>query len=261
MDLRITGRNALVTGGSLGIGHATAFELSAAGVKVAITARGGERLRQVAREISRSTGVPVIALPGDMSLSEDIERVVSEARKALGTIDILINNAGASPAGRIHELTDDQWRASFELKLMGYVRCARAVLPGMKAKRWGRIINVTGRGGDIATSGYLLGAFNAAATHFSRALAFEAAPHKVLVNAVSPGGVNTPRMRSIIAHKAQASGRSEEDVAAQWNATIPLGGMAEPEDVADLIAFLCSERARHITGAIVNIDGGGMAGV
>ena len=144
---------------------------------------------------------------------------------------------------------------------MGYVRCARAVLPGMKERRWGRIINVTGRGGELATPTYLLGGFNAAATHFSRALALEAAPHKVLVNAVSPGGVNTARIRSIVAQKSRVTGRSEEEIAAQWNATVPLGAMAEPEDVADLITFLCSERARHIVGAVVHIDGGGMGGV
>jgi 3-oxoacyl-[acyl-carrier protein] reductase len=261
MDLGIKGRTALITGGSLGIGRATARELSLAGVKVAITARDSERLKQVAGEISKETGTLVTAVPGDMSKEADIDRVVREARAALGPIDILVNNAGASPAGNIYELTDEKWRASFELKLMGYVRCARAVLPDMASRKWGRIVNVTGKGGEIATASYLLGAFNAAATHFSRALAREGAAHQVLVNAVSPGGVNTPRMQALVAQKAKGTGRTEAEVKSDWDKTVGIGRMADPADIADLIAFLCSERARHITGSVLNIDGGGWGGV
>jgi len=261
MDIRLTGRTALVTGASLGIGRATARQLALSGANVAISARNAERLGEVAAELSRETGSRVVAVPGDMSRAEDIDRVVAASREAFGHIDILVNNAGSSPAGRIFELTEDQWRSSFDLKLMGYMRCARAVLGPMQAQRWGRIINISGRGGDIATAGYLLGAFNAAVNHFSRALAREGAPHQVLVNAVSPGGVNTPRLQSIIDHKATASGRPREEVEAEWNATVPVGHMAEPEDIADLITFLCSDRARHICGTIINIDGGGMGGV
>ncbi|MFM9969095.1 MAG: SDR family NAD(P)-dependent oxidoreductase [Burkholderiales bacterium] len=261
MDIRLDGRNALVTGGSLGIGRATARELAASGANVVITARNSERLSEVAKELSRETGVRVIAVTGDMGKGEDVQRVIDDARAALGQIDILINNAGSSPAGRIFELTEDQWRSSYDLKLMGYMRCARAVLPEMQSRKWGRIINVIGRGGDIATPGYLLGAFNAAVLHFTRALALEAARDKVLVNGVSPGAVNTPRWHAIVAQKSKTTGKSEAEIAAQWHATVPVGKAGEPEDVADLITFLCSDRARHIAGSILNIDGGGMAGV
>jgi len=261
MEVRLTGRNALVTGGSLGIGRATALELCASGANVAIIARDAARLQEAADEISRTTGGRVVAVPGNMSCKEDIEKAIAAARDALGRIDILVNNAGASPAGSIYELDDDKWQSSFELKLMGYVRCARALLPDMQSRRWGRIINVIGRGADIPTPGYLLGAFNAALLHFTRALALEAAPHKVLVNGVSPGAVNTPRWHAIAAHKANRTRQTQEQVEAAWHASVPLGKAAEPEDVADLITFLCSDRARHITGAIYNIDGGGMAGV
>jgi len=261
MDIRLTGRNALVTGGSLGIGRATALQLSKSGASVVITARDAARLAKVAEELSLESGRCVTAIAGDMSKIEDIERVMTGMRGALGGIDILINNAGASPSGRIFELSDDLWRSSFELKLMGYMRCARAVLPQMQAQRWGRIINISGRGGDIATPGYLLGAFNAAVMHFSRALAREAAPHQVLVNDVSPGGVNTPRLQSIIDQKAKTTGRPRGEIEAEWFATVPLGRMADPSDIADLITFLCSDRARHISGSVINIDGGGMGGV
>jgi 3-oxoacyl-[acyl-carrier protein] reductase len=261
MDILLTGRNALVTGGSLGIGRATALQLSMSGANVAITARDAGRLAKVADELSIESGRRVIAIAGDMSMAGDIEKVVSGTREALGDIDILVNNAGASPSGRIFELADEQWRSSFELKLMGYMRCARAVLPRMQERRWGRIINVSGRGGDIATPGYLLGAFNAAVMHFSRALAREAAPHQVLVNDVSPGGVNTARLQSIIDQKAKTTGRPRAEIEAEWFATVPLGRMADPSDIADLITFLCSDRARHISGSVINIDGGGMGGV
>jgi len=261
MDLGLTGKAALVTGGSLGIGRATAEELAANGVDLAIVARDGERLREVADEISKANGIRVVAIPANLSMREDIDAAIAQATRALGKIDILVNNAGASPAGRIFELTDDQWRSSFELKLMGYMRCARVVLPAMQERRWGRIVNVVGRGGDIPTPGYLLGGFNAAVAHFTRALGVEAARHQVLVNGVSPGAVNTPRWHSIASQKAAATGRLVEDVIKEWTATVPLGRAAEPSDVADLIVFLCSNRARHIAGTVVNIDGGGAAGV
>lgn len=261
MDLGLAGKNALVTGGSLGIGHATAAALAAHGANVVISARDVERTQQAAKEIADETGGRVVAVPGDMGKKAEIDAMFATARAALGHIDILINNAGASPAGRIHELTDEQWLSSFEVKLMGYVRCARTALPDMISRRWGRIINVSGRGGEVVTPSYLLGCFNAAVNHFTRALALEAAPHQVLVNAVSPAATNTPRLQAIMAHRAQETGKSVEEVLAAVSANVPVGRAAEPQDVADLIAFLCSQRASHIAGAIVNVDGGGAHGV
>ncbi len=261
MDLRIAGRNAIVTGASLGIGRAVATELARAGVNVAIAARDAQRLDDAARAIATDTGARIVPIACDTSQPEQIDRLVAQAREALGAIDILVNNAGASPAGRIAELTDEQWRMAFELKLMGYVRCARAVLPQMRERRWGRIVNVAGRAAGLPTPGYLLGGFNAALVHFTHALAPEAARDQVLVNVVNPGATNTPRFRTLVAYRAKASGRPDAEVAADWNRQVAVGRIAEPEDVADLVAFLCSERARHIAGASIDIDGGGAGGV
>ncbi len=261
MDLGIAGKTAFVSGGSLGIGRAVAVELARNGVDVAITARGAARLEQAAAEISAATEGRVIAVPCDISKEDEIEAAVRRAREALGPIDILVNNAGASPSGRLDTVPDSVWQSSFDLKLMGYVRCARVLLPEMRARKWGRIINVVGRGGDIATPNYVLGAINAALLHFSRAIASDAARDGVMVNAVNPGAVNTPRWHEIIEQRAAASGRPAADVEAEWHARIPLGRAAEPEDIANLIAFLCSDRARYIAGAILNIDGAGAAGV
>lgn len=261
MNQELKGRNAFVTGGSLGIGKAIAQQLAAQGANVAITARDAGRLTQAAHELSRDTHSRVIPVRADMGNKNDIENAIGATRQALGTIDILVNNAGSSPAGRIHELSDETWQKSFELKLMGAVRCARAVLPEMRQRRWGRIINIAGKGGEIYTPSYLLGAFNAALMHFSRALAPEAARDNVLVNCINPGATNTPRWHEIIKAKATTSGRSEDEIEAEWSATVPVGRVCEPEDVANLVTFLCSERARQIAGSVLNIDGGGAAGV
>jgi len=261
MDLRIAGRSAVITGGSQGIGRAVAAELAREGVRVVIAARNAERLATAARELTAETGGQVTGIVADIAVPEQIDAMLAAARGVLGPIDILVNNAGSAVAGRIDQLTDEQWRSAFDLKLLGYMRCARAVLPAMRAQRWGRIVNIAGRGGEIATPGYLLGSFNAAVLYFSRALALDAAVDNVLVNAVNPGAVETPRWYGIIAQKAKATGRDPKDIENEWRASVLVGRAAAPEDVADLVTFLCSERARHIAGSSFNIDGGGAAGV
>ncbi len=262
MDLGIAGRNALVTGGSLGIGRAVALELAANGVNVAISARNPDRLADVARELTSNTGGRVVAVPGDMSKPEDITRVMAETGAALGDIDILVNNAGSSPAGRLQDLDDETWYAAFELKFMGYMRCARAVAPHMRARKWGRIVNIIGAGGPNPSAGYILGgSFNAALLNFTRALAKDCAPDNVLVNGVNPGATDTPRWKSLVEQNARISGKSEAEISAQSVANVPLGRPARPDEIADVTAFLCSERASHMAGALLNVDGGSSGGL
>ncbi len=198
MELGISGRRALVTGGSLGIGKATAAELAAEGVDVAIVARDKERLDDAAQELSSNTvgntGGRVIGIAGDIGNAGDIARVVAEVSSVLGGIDILMNNAGSSPTGRIEDLDDDIWMASFELKFMGYMRLSRAVLTGMRAQKWNRIVNIIGGGGHSPRLGYILGgAYNAALINFTRALGKSAAPNGVLVNGINPSSIDTSR--------------------------------------------------------------------
>lgn len=262
MDLGIAGRNALVTGGSLGIGRAVAAELAANGVNVAITARDPGRLSNAALELVSNTGGRVVAVPGDMSKPEDISRVIDETRAALGDIDILVNNAGSSPAGRLQDLDDEIWYAAFELKFMGYMRCARAVTPDMRARKWGRIVNIIGGGGPNPNAGYILGgSFNAALLNFTRSLAKDCAPDNVLVNGVNPGPTNTPRWQSLVEQNAKITGKTEAEVSAQSMANVPLGRAAEPEEMADVVVFLCSERASHMAGALLNVDGAASGGL
>src|SRR4051812_48905959 len=144
MNLNLSGKVAVVTGGSLGIGRAIAADLAAEGANVVIVARDAERTEAAARELCTATGAKVLACAGDMTDPASIEVVMDKARKAFGRIDVLVNNAGSSPMGRIAETPDATWEKSLNLKLLGYVRCARNVLPEMRARRWGRVINVIG---------------------------------------------------------------------------------------------------------------------
>lgn len=262
MDLNLEGKRALVTGGSLGIGRAIAAELAANGVDVVITARDADRLHAVASEITGNRGGRVVGIPGDMGRAEDIDRVVAGTREALGSIDILVNNAGSSPAGRIDDFEDADWRAAFELKFMGYMRCARAVLGEMRARKWGRIINIIGRGGHNPAPGYVLGGpFNAALLNFTVALAKDCGRDNVLVNGVNPGATDTPRWHTLVQQQSRSSGKPPEEIMAKSYGDIPLGRLGRPEDVANLAVFLCSDRAGHITGALLNVDGASTEGL
>lgn len=262
MDLGISGRRALITGGSLGIGKATAAELAAEGVDVAIVARDRSRLDAAAQELSSNTGGRVIAIPGDMGNGEDIARAVNEATSALGGIDILVNNAGSSPAGRIEDLDDATWMASFELKFMGYMRASRAVLPAMRAQKWGRIVNIIGGGGHSPRPGYILGgAYNAALINFTRALGKSGAPDGVLVNGINPSSIDTPRWATLMEQRSKFEGRSAADINADIEANIPVGRLGTSEDIAGLVAFLCSERAGFLAATNINSDGGAAAGL
>ena len=262
MDLELAGRHALVTGGSLGIGRQTAAQLAAAGVDVAITARDAARLADVAGELDAAHEGRVVAVPGDMSKPEDIERAVAETRDALGPIDILVNNAGSSPAGRLQDLDDETWYAAFGLKFMGYVRCARAVLPEMRSRRWGRIVNVIGRGGHNPAAGYILGgSFNAGLLNFTRALAYDCAADGITVNGVNPGATDTPRWQQLVAQKSAFTNMTQAAIQAESVAEIPAGRIGRPEDLADMIVFLCSERASYVNGAFLNVDGASTVGL
>ena len=258
MNLNLTGKTALVTGASLGIGRAIALDLAREGVSVVVNARNRERLAAVAQEIARESGARVSAAAGDMAVADDVTRVVDTALRELGRIDILVNNAGSSPAGRIHDVSDDTWLKSLTLKPMGYVRCARAVIPDMRSRRWGRIINVIGRSGHQPRPWYLVGgAANAALLNFTKALADELAPDNILVNGINPGPIQTPRWDDHIVQGAKTTQAPADEVLAQMIATVPLGRVGTPEEVSGMVAFLCSDRASFITGALINIDGGG----
>ena len=258
MDLMIQAKTAVVTGGSRGIGRETARKLLEAGARVTICARGEAPLEQARRELHAKTGGEVLAVVADTSLEADVERLVREATGRFGGVDILVNNAGTMYSGRFDALTDGGLRAQLDIKLFGCMRAIRLVAPGMRARRWGRIVNIIGGAGKEPDP-YMLGSgiTNSALLNLTKALATELGADNVLVNAVCPGWVDTGLWRRNAAGLAAELGAGSEDearrLAARKNALARFG---RPEELADAIAFLCSERASFITGVSLNVDGG-----
>jgi len=260
MDLGLAGRCALITGASMGIGYATAQELLSEGVHIALVARDKARLDANAGLLSNPHGAKIMPLAADMSDADSITRAFENAASGLGAIDILVNNAGSTPSGGL-ELDDSIWLSSINLKLMGYIRMARLALPLMREHRWGRIINVIGLGAYQSNPQYLAGgAINAALLAATRTLAKIGAQDRVTVNGLNPGPTATPRWDELVAQRARAQNRSIDEERALSLSKLPSGRAGQPEEVAALIAFLASERAAHINGALIGIDGGASTG-
>jgi len=261
MELGLEGRVALITGGSKGIGRACAAALSAEGCRVALCARGAEALGEAVADLA-ARGAEVLALPADLSEAGSAPRVVGSTVQRFGRLDILVNNAGAIRGGDFLTTPAEHWAQDWTLKLLGYTRMAQAALPVMRARRWGRIINVTGVASRNPTPDYMAGGLaNAGLTNFTRALADLAAPDGILVTAVSPGATATERWDRLVAQRAEAQGRSAEDLRRELESRQPLGRFGRPEDIADLVVFLASERAAFITGISITVDGGASRGV
>jgi 3-oxoacyl-[acyl-carrier protein] reductase len=262
MDLELNGKTALVTGGSKGIGRAIAHGLAAEGARVAICSRDKAALDKAAAEIREATKGEVVTIAANLSELLEVERVIATAHERLGRLDVLVNNAGAIRGGGFLDIPDAQWSEDWSLKLLGYIRAARAVLPLMQRQGSGRIINVVGAAARNPTGTYLTGgAANAALVNFTKGLADVGAPHNILVTAVSPAATATDRWESLLQQQAKTSGKSIEAVRAESLAPYKLGRMARPEDVADLVCFLASARAAFLTGICITVDGGATRGV
>jgi 3-oxoacyl-[acyl-carrier protein] reductase len=258
MDLGIKGRAALVTGGSRGIGRETARQFLEEGVRVMICGRNGETLERTRAELAKTTGGDVRAVVADMTKPADIARLVDAAVKAFGTVDILVNNAGQMYSGRFEVLTDDGLKEQLETKLFGFLRAIRLVYPLMKARRWGRIVNMIGGAGKDPDP-YMFGSgiTNSGLLNITKSLSTEFGEDNVLVNAVCPGWVDTNLwQRNAQGLATELGAKSEEEarrLAARKNS---LNRFGKPEELANAIVFLCSERASYITGVSLNLDGG-----
>jgi 3-oxoacyl-[acyl-carrier protein] reductase len=258
MDLGIKGRRAIVTGGSTGIGRATARELLLAGVRVTICARDAARLEQTRKELAVDPGGDVLGVSADMRNSADVARLVDEATRRFGGVDILVNNAGTFHAGRFDATTDEGLQNQLNTKLFGFVRAIRLVAAQMREQRWGRIVNVVGGAGKEPDPYMLVsGITNSALLNVTKSLSTEFGPFNVLVNAVCPGWVDTAVWRNNTGGWQQELGASSEEEARRLTAKRnSLGRFGRPEELANAVAFLCSERASYITGVSINVDGG-----
>lgn len=261
MDLGLQGRVAIVAAASKGLGRAIAEELAAEGASVAICARGREAL-DAAAERMRESGGKVHAVVADVAVPDEAARVVGEAERAFGRVDILVTNSGGPRSGRFETLTEADWEQATRLLLSSSVAFARAVLPGMRARRWGRILNVTSIAVKQPVDGLMLSnSLRSAVTAFARTLANEVAADGITVNNLMPGYTRTERVVDLAAQMASSGGTTPEAVRARWEAEIPMRRLGEPREFAALAAFLASERASYITGQSIAVDGGWIKGV
>ena len=262
MELGLSGKISIVTGGSKGIGRTTAMALAREGSDVAICARGMEDLEDAAAEIRAQTGRKVLAVRADMSQLDDIKNLVSSTVAELGGVDILINNAVNSVAAPFMELTDEDWLNHINVKVMGYVRCSREAIPHMINRGGGRIINI---GGMAARSANSLtnsnGVTNSAVSNIAKNLSDQVAKDGILVNCIHPGTTRTPRQDMVLERQARDAGVTVEEAERRAVAGIPIGRMVEPEDIADLVLFLVSDRASAITGQTIAVEGGAGRGI
>ncbi|AKG24534.1 SDR family oxidoreductase [Calothrix sp. 336/3] len=264
LDLQLSGKTAIVTGGSAGIGLAIAKALYSEGVNVAIASRNQERLERAVSEIQSlpNTNSKVIAIAADISQAEAVERVVNTTLSQLGQIDILINNAGSARAGSFLELSDDAFLDAWNLKLLGYIRLVRAVVPHQKSRRDGRIVNIIGGAGRTPRPNFLPGGTaNAALLNFTRGISKELAQDNIRINAISPGATATERAETLARQNAESRGITVEEIKAETIKAIPLGKVVKPEEIAALTLFLVSDLASSITGTEILVDGGQTPGV
>jgi 3-oxoacyl-[acyl-carrier protein] reductase len=262
MDLGLEGKVALVTGGSGDIGLAVARRLHAEGAEVVLTARRVQPLRAAARAVAGASGRPVLVVPADMTRPPDVRRAVERALARHGAIHVLVNSVGAASAGPFATLSKRDWEASFASKVLGQVLCAKEVFPHMCRQRWGRIVNLIGTHARLAPP-YAMpaGVTNAGLLNFTQALAKLGASANVLVNGVNPGPVTGRRMDYVLRGRAAAERISVAAARRVVVDRIPLRRFGEPEEIADVVAFLASERASFITGAFIDVDGGQTAGM
>lgn len=258
MDLGIKGRSAIVTGGSRGIGRETARQFLEEGVRVLICGRNAETLERTRAELAKATGGDIHAIVADMTKPGDIERLVATAREKFGSVDILVNNAGQMYSGRFDVMTDAGLKEQLETKLFGFLRAIRLVYPRMKAQRWGRIVNLIGGAGKEPDP-YMFGSgiTNSGLLNITKSLSTEFGEHNVLVNAICPGWVDTNLwQRNAQGLAAELGAQSEEEARRRAARKNSLNRFGRPEELANAIVFLCSERASYITGVSLNLDGG-----
>jgi 3-oxoacyl-[acyl-carrier protein] reductase len=257
VDLGLNGKVALVAASSKGLGKASALALAREGARVTICARGEADLEAAAEEIRRETRGDVLAVPADLTNAEGIQSVVSATVERFGEIDVLVHNSGGPALGRFPDLTDDDWRQAFEVLTLSFVRFVREVVPHMREKRWGRIIGIQSSSVKEPVAHIdLSNAIRPGIAGLMKAIMPDLAKAGITINLVLPGMFLTSRIHPTLANGTAHIDETVEEELAPLAATIPLGRLGEPIELGNLVAFLASEQASYITGAVYQVDGG-----
>lgn len=257
MDLGLTGRVAVIGGGSKGLGRACADSLAREGAKLAICSRNPQELEAAAAEIRVAANAEVLAVPGDLARLEDIQRLIRTAVDHYGRLDVVVANSGGPPEGRAADTDEETWGRAMDLALSFFIRMGREAAPYMRERKWGRIVNILASTvyqpiDNLVTSGVT----RMGAVAYAKSLADEVGRDNVLVNNVAPGFLMTERMRHIFETRAGETGEDVDTVLAARAAAIPVGRFGRPEELGDFVAYLCSDKNTYVTGATVLVDGG-----
>ena len=257
MDLGLKNKVALVAAASRGLGRAVAEELAAEGAALTVCSRDTRSITEAGAAIAEKTGAHVLAVAADVAQPDDVSRLIDAANARFGRIDILVTNAGGPPAGRFESLTPDQWEEATKLTLYSAINLTRQVLPGMRKRRWGRILNITSIAVKQPVDNLILSnSLRAGLTGFARTLANEVAAEGVTVNNILPGYTRTERLEELAGMMAAKQGITPESFMSKWEDEIPMRRVGDPREFAALAAFLVSERASYITGTSIPVDGG-----
>lgn len=257
MNLGLSGRVAVVAAASRGIGFASAMELAREGARVFLCSRDEGRARAAAERIGAETGAEVVGVAADVTIEEDAGRFVRLAQETAGRVDILVTNAGGSPASTFPETSLEMYRRAFELNALSAVRLAQLLVPSMRERRWGRVVNITSVSVKQPIAGLLLSnTIRAGLTGWAKTLSTEVAADGVTVNSVAPGYTLTERQDELAQMRGSATGKTKEELLQAWASEIPAGRLAAAEEIAAAVAFLASERASYITGVTLHVDGG-----
>lgn len=257
MDMGIRDKVAIVAASSKGLGRAVALGLASEGARVTIFSRSSDDINEAADEIREKTGAVVTPLVADVTKREDLQSVLDETVQRHSTVHILVNNAGGPPFAQMEELGTEDWHAALELNLLSTINLTRLAAPYMKEQRWGRVVNITSIAAKEPIGGLILSnTSRAGVLGFSKTVSAELAGYNVLVNSVCPGRIMTGRILELADKRAELLNSTRDEVIEGWNSEIPIGRLGSPGELADLVVFLCSERASYITGTAVQVDGG-----